>query len=112
MPFIILKTTDKIKEVIAVSAFRRGTVEDGVKEGKASMKGKTFALSRRWADTERICARNDIVRANAEARFKYKHGKGPTKSSENIDLLGRNRHRNRTTAHEIPTEDPGFLICV
>lgn len=26
-------------------------MENGVKEGKVSMKRKTFALSRRWADT-------------------------------------------------------------
>lgn len=47
-----------MKEVSTVSAFRSSTVENGVKEGKASMKRKTFALSWRWADTERICARN------------------------------------------------------
>lgn len=45
--FHSIKTTDKMKEVTTFFAFRSSTVENGVKEVKASMKRKTFALSRR-----------------------------------------------------------------
>lgn len=65
------------------------TVENDVKEGKASMKRKTFAL--------RICARNAYACAKAEARFKYKHGKDPPKRNESNDLLGRNTEQNNSS---------------
>lgn len=86
------------------------TVKNSVKEGKASKKRETFALSGRWADTERICARNAYVCAKTEARFKYKHGKSPAKSTVSNDLLGMNTNRNRTTAYKVLTDKPGFSV--